>query len=370
VAGDKHSKTEKPSAKRQKDARKKGNIPRSPELVTWTALMVATFLLPALAERVGVLWKQMAFQMSQQISHPDTGSALGFLGRSFSGAAVAVLPFLVPLALVGVVGNLAQTRGALNTSALRPSLKSLDPRKGFQRIFSPKAGWEAAKQLIKVGAVGVLVWRTVTATLTRLTGQGQLDVMAVGGLVVKEALSLGRTVAAIGLLLAIVDYLLARRRVGRGLKMTKQEVRQESKDNDGNPEVKGAIRRRQRQMARRRMLAAVAGADAVVVNPTHYAVALRYEAGSGAPKVVAKGIDFLALRIREEAEAHAVPLVEDVPLARALYAACQLDQEIPTEFYEAVARLLSFIYSLRRSGHLRRHDGQPHRPSSPLLPGP
>ena len=161
--------------------------------------------------------------------------------------------------------------------------------------------------------------------------------------------------AAIGLGLAVIDYVVQYRKTARQLRMTKQEVKEDSKASEGNPHVRGAIRRRQRQMARNRMLAAVARADAVVLNPTHFAVAVSYVRGRGAPKVVAKGVDFLALRIREEATVHRVPLVEDPPLARALYVACEVEQEIPTELYEAVARLLTFIYSLKASGRATPH---------------
>ena len=165
--------------------------------------------------------------------------------------------------------------------------------------------------------------------------------------------------AAISLVLAVLDYIVQYRKVARQLRMTKHEVKEEAKSTEGNPQMRGAIRRRQRQMARNRMIASVAKADAVVVNPTHFAVAVSYVRGRGAPRVVAKGTDFMALQIREEATAHRVPLVEDPPLARALYVACDLEQEIPTEFYEAVARLLTFIYSLRANGRSSRIDGAP-----------
>jgi flagellar biosynthetic protein FlhB len=177
-------------------------------------------------------------------------------------------------------------------------------------------------------------------------------------------------VAGIGLALAVIDYVVQYRKTARQLRMTRHEVKEESKSSEGTPYIRGAIRRRQRQMARNRMLAAVARADAVVLNPTHFAVAVSYVRGQGAPKVVAKGVDFLALRIREEATAHRVPLVEDPPLARALYVACEIEQEIPTELYEAVARLLTFIYSLKASGRGLRIDGAPHRPAAPFLGAP
>ena len=212
-----------------------------------------------------------------------------------------------------------------------------------------------------------MAWKTVSGFVPVATAAGPLSSTAIASMVATRALTLTRQVAGIGLGLAVLDYVVQYRKMARQLRMTRHEVKEDSKSSEGNPYIRGAIRRRQRQMARNRMLAAVARADAVVLNPTHFAVAVSYVRGRGAPKVVAKGVDFLALRIRDEATAHRVPLVEDPPLARALYVACDIEQEIPTELYEAVARLLTFIYSLKSSGHATRIDGAPHKPAAPLL---
>jgi flagellar biosynthesis protein FlhB len=160
--------------------------------------------------------------------------------------------------------------------------------------------------------------------------------------------------------LGLVDYGMQRRRINKALMMTKQEVKEEMKHQEGSPEVKGAIRRRQVKMSRLRMMADVARADVVIVNPTHVAVALRYEAGHGAPKVVAKGADEVAAAIREEAERHDVPVVEDVPLARAIWQVCEIDDEIPADLFEAVARVLAFLYRVKASG-VRPLGGGPLR---------
>ncbi len=175
--------------------------------------------------------------------------------------------------------------------------------------------------------------------------------------------------AVVNIGIAAVDYGLQRRRIAKAMRMSKQEIKDEARESDGNPQMKAAIRRRQRAMSRYRMIAAVAGADAVVVNPTHVAVAIAYTPGRGAPRVVAKGADEVAARIRLEAEIHGVPLVADVALARAMYAVCELEAEIPRDLYEAVARLLTFIYTLRATGHLVRTGGGAHRPPAPLLVG-
>jgi flagellar biosynthetic protein FlhB len=263
--------------------------------------------------------------------------------------------------------NLAQTRGLVTFKPLKPSFDHINPAKGLKRVLSPRSLWEAAKQILRVGLLTLVAWKTVIGFVPAATAAGPLSSMAIASMVATRALTLTRQVAAIGLGLAVVDYVVQYRKTARQLRMTKYEVREDSKASEGNPQVRGAIRRRQRQMARNRMLAAVARADAVVLNPTHFAVAVSYVRGRGAPKVVAKGVDFMAFRIREEATVHRVPLVEDPPLARALYVACEVEQEIPTELYEAVARLLTFIYSLKASGRATRIDGAPHKPAAPLL---
>jgi flagellar biosynthetic protein FlhB len=183
-----------------------------------------------------------------------------------------------------------------------------------------------------------------------LVAAGQQPVLTTVGLVGERTLSLARNVALAGLLLALVDYGISRHRTTKGLRMTKQEVRDEHRQADGDPHVRGQIRSRQMAMSRNRMMADVAGADVVLINPTHVAVALKYDPAGGAPRVVAKGAGEVAARIRAEAERARVPMVEDVPLARAVYKACDLGQFIPMELYDAVARVLAFIFALSRRG--------------------
>jgi flagellar biosynthetic protein FlhB len=184
------------------------------------------------------------------------------------------------------------------------------------------------------------------------------------GLVAEKALAMVKNVSIAGLLLAAADYGYQRRRVSSQLRMSKQELKEEARESEGDPHMKGAIRSKQLAMSRNRMMAAVSGASVVVVNPTHVSVALRYEAAEGPPRVVAKGADLVAARIREEAARHGVAIVEDVPLARTLFRACEIDDVIPTELYDAVARVLAFIFALRRQG--APVDGVQRMPQSTL----
>jgi flagellar biosynthetic protein FlhB len=303
------------------------------------------------------------------MSHPSLSADGAVVRVGAEGALLALAPALLATMGIALAINLAQTRGLITFTPLKPSFKRLNPAAGLKKIISPRSLWEVGKQLVRVSLLGLVVWQVLSGVLPVITGNGGLSSTAIASLVATKSLALVREVAAISLVLAVLDYMVQYRKVSRDLRMTKQQVKEENKATEGNPQMRGAIRRRQRQMARNRMIAAVAKADAVVVNPTHFAVAVSYVRGRGAPRVVAKGTDFMALQIREEATANGVPLVEDPPLARALYVACDLEQEIPTEFYEAVARLLTFIYSLRANGRTSRIDGAPLKPAAPLLTG-
>jgi flagellar biosynthetic protein FlhB len=366
---DKHSKTEKPTARRKKEARRDGTVARTPEVVTWIVVYAGTYLMQHTFEATYALEQRLWFQIANNMAHPSLSTDGAIIRVGGEGALLALAPALLATMGIALAINLAQTRGLITFVPLKPSFKHLNPATGLKKIVSPRSLWDLGKQIVRVSLLGLIVWQVLSGVIPEITGNGGLSSNAIASLIAARSLSLVREAAAISLVLAVLDYIVQYRKVSRQLRMTKHEVKEEAKSTEGNPQMKGAIRRRQRQMARNRMIAAVAKADAVVVNPTHFAVAVSYVRGAGAPRVVAKGTDFMALQIREEATAHRVPLVEDPPLARALYVACDLEQEIPTEFYEAVARLLTFIYSLRAIGRTSRIDGAPFKPAAPLLTG-
>jgi flagellar biosynthetic protein FlhB len=366
---DKHSKTEKPTARRKKEARRDGTVARTPEVVTWIVVYAGTYLMQHTFEATYALEQRLWFQIANNMAHPSLSTDGAIIRVGGEGALLALAPALLATMGIALAINLAQTRGLITFVPLKPSFKHLNPATGLKKIVSPRSLWDLGKQIVRVSLLGLIVWQVLSGVIPEITGNGGLSSNAIASLIAARSLSLVREAAAISLVLAVLDYIVQYRKVSRQLRMTKHEVKEEAKSTEGNPQMKGAIRRRQRQMARNRMIAAVAKADAVVVNPTHFAVAVSYVRGAGAPRVVAKGTDFMALQIREEATAHRVPLVEDPPLARALYVACDLEQEIPTEFYEAVARLLTFIYSLRANGRTSRIDGAPFKPAAPLLTG-
>lgn len=342
----KDDKTEAPTPKRKKDARKKGQIPKSTELVTWLQILVATYVLQLTVHRATTALGDVMGHVRAAIARPEQGAALGLFGDALRGAVLAVLPLTLSMGAVGVLAQVAQTGGFASLSMLKPKPERLNPIHGLKRLVSPQGLWQATKSALKVCALVFVAWPPLDDLTRQLVASGQLQLGQVVPAVAASALRIARNTAMLGLVIAGVDYGLQRRKVMQGMRMTKQEVRDEHRQSEGDPHMKGQIRQRQLALGRNRMIAAVADANVVIVNPTHVAVALQYQAGRGAPRVVAKGRGAVATRIREEAEKHRVPMVRDVPLARTIESTVRLGAEIPAELYEAVARILAFLSHL------------------------
>jgi flagellar biosynthetic protein FlhB len=343
-------KTEQPTAKRKREARRDGNLARSTEVVVWAQMLAAAFLLPAcLGLGIGSL-RQVMLQVGVLVSRPDADAAVRLLGTGLTKGVLAIAPLALGMVAIGLVGNFAQTGFAFSGKALRPQFKRISPAKGIKRLLSPHSAWEALKAAIKLAVLTAVAWPGVDHLGAALGSGGRVPSGEVLSVAAAATLNLIRSTALAGLVLAAIDFGFQRRRVRKGLMMTRQEVRDEYRQSEGDPMTRSRIRQRQVEMSRNRMMAAVAVSSVVVVNPTHIAVALEYRPDLGAPRVVAKGQGFIAARIREEAEKHNVPIVRDVPLARTLHAACKLGQAIPADLYEAVARLLAFVFNLKRAG--------------------
>lgn len=341
-------KTEKPTPKRRKEARKEGQVARSQEIGPWAAVLVAGLALPAMVKHeVGSLADTMRASLNS-LENPSPDIAMRLLADGARHAFVVMVVLGSAVMLVSVAGTLAQGGFYLATKQLKPSLKKLDPIQGTKRLFGPHALWEGVKTLAKTAAVGFLAWSAVQGIVPLLGGL--LPMGTVIGTASDRALGLLREVAVAALLLGAADYAFQRRRVGKQTRMSKDEIKQEYKQAEGDPLVKSAIRARQLAAARNRMMADVPTADVVLVNPTHVAVALRYQAERGAPVVVARGAGVIAARIRELAAENDVPLVQDVPLARALYASTDVGTEIPAPLFAAVAQVLAFVISRRNQG--------------------
>lgn len=369
MSSEKQSKTEAPTPKRKKEARRKGQVARTPELSAWMSLLAASFVIPLVVRRGAHALVALEAASRAVMIRPDEQGDLHLLGKGLGTVLSVVLPLLGVMVLIAVLTNLAQTRGGIATKKLKPNFTRMNPFKGFKRLFSPLSLWEGLKSLLKVTILSLLAWRTVSRLVPHLLAGGSVSATSMLGITATSTIQFIRTTAAVGILLGLADYAYQHQKMRKSLMMTKKEVKEEAKMSEGSPEAKSAIRRRQFKLSRLRLMAAVAGADALIVNPTHVAVAIKYETGRGAPRVVAKGADELALRMREEALAHTVPVVEEPPLARTLYGACEIGDEIPADLYEAVARVLAFLFNLRTRGRLTPLGGGALKLPTPALPG-
>lgn len=344
-------KTEAPTPRKIADAREKGQIAKSMEINAALALLVGFWMLrgaaTGLAQTMSAVMKSVFTRLP---AGELTLDAVGGLGLdAVSKAALSVAPFVLGLLVVGVVANVVQTNGLFVPGLASPNLQRVNPLAGFQRIFSRRGLVEAGKALLKVLLVGWVVYGVLVDQLPRLIGLAGTDLRAGVAMLADAALGLGLRAAFAYLVLAAADYWYQRRQWMNALKMSRQEVMEEVKRSEGDPLLRGRIRQQQRRMARQRMMEKVPKASVVVVNPTHLAVALMYDRSKmPAPRVVAKGAMRIAERIVEIARSSGVPVIQNIPLARALYSGVQIDQEIPPALFQAVAELLAFVFSLKK----------------------
>jgi flagellar biosynthetic protein FlhB len=343
----KEERTEKPTAKRKKEARKNGQVAKSPDVSAWLILLAGTSILPILVRAARAKLTDLVGLSTTVMANPSQAGALHVLSMGLTDVVALVLPTVGAFAVVGVAANVAQTGPMLNLSGPKPKFSKLNPITGAKNLFSTSSLWKLGKEVAKLSVLVGLAYSAVAAMGHKLVGSSPDGIAPVVAYSATSMLALCRQVAMAGLVLAAADYFWQRHKIGKAMKMTKQEVKDEARQADGDRMVKGQIRKRQMGLSRSRMMAAVAGADVIVMNPTHFAVALKYDpVKRGAPTVVAKGMDSLALRIKDEGLKHKVPVVEDPPLARAVYAACDVDDSIPPELFLAVARLLAFVFTL------------------------
>ncbi|WP_121253498.1 EscU/YscU/HrcU family type III secretion system export apparatus switch protein [Nocardioides ferulae] len=350
-------KTEKPTPKKRKENRKEGQVPRTQEIGSWSAMLLFALALPTLASHELDAQRTLMARTLSSVQNPTVPVALELLGEGLMHVLWTLVLLGLGVMLLGVAGALSQGGFYLATKSLKPKLAKLDPIKGAKRIFGLQAMWEGAKMLLKVSVVAWMGFLAVKGLMPLLGGLVPMDTVL--GAVTDDVLRLLRNAGIAGVVMGLADYAFQRRKVGKQTRMTKDEVKREHKQSEGDPLLKGAIRSRQLAASRNRMIADVATADVVLVNPTHVAIALVYEPERGAPRVVARGAGAIALRIREAATEARVPLVRDVPLARALYTSTRVGQEIPAELYAAVATVLAFVIGRRKLGS---HGGEHRTP--------
>jgi flagellar biosynthetic protein FlhB len=344
-------KTEKPTPQRLKKARKDGQgIARTQELGTWAGVAAASALLPMVVGNGFDESQELFLQIRAIADAPEPAKISALLGQALSAFMWTVLPLALGLMVVGLVASAAQGGVAVTAKPMMPKLKKFNPFPGMKRMFGSQGLWEAAKALIKTTALGVVVIMTSDRAQTLVSSAGALPLSAVVDTFVDSAILMFRVVAVTGLIIAVADYLVVRKKMMKQLKMSLYEIKQEYKQSEGDPHMKAHRRGVALSMSRNRMMAEVAEADVLLVNPTHVAVALKYEAAKGAPRVVAKGAGEVAAKLREIAFDARVPMVQDIPLARALHASCELGQEVPPQLFTAVARVLAFVMHLGARG--------------------
>jgi flagellar biosynthetic protein FlhB len=353
---DSSDKTEDPTQKRLDDAHERGDVAKSQEINTWFVIAGGTLVLSTFSGSIGggILMPLRNLIANSWMIHAD-GPGLLQLAQSLGYVLMAALgiPFLM-LTLAAIAGNMIQHRLVWSSESLKPKFSKISPGAGAKRIFGKQAAANFGKGLFKVIALGAVMTAVLWPERHRLEAFVRFDPVAVLGATTGLTVHLMGAVVAMLAVVAIADYLFQYRQWFERQKMSLQEMKEEFKQSEGDPHVKGRIRQLRQARMKKRMMAAVPKASVVITNPTHYSVALAYERGMSAPVCVAKGVDTIALKIREVAGQHNIPIVENVPLARALYATVDIDDEIPVEHYHAVAEIIGYVMGLKRGVFNRR----------------
>jgi flagellar biosynthetic protein FlhB len=356
MADSAQERTEAPTPRRREEARESGRIARSHDLNAAVTLVGGLLMLHwwgenMLAKLLSLTRNCLGEDGIATVQAEQMGAA--FRGMLIDGCRL-VLPFLAGLVVVALVIGYLQTGWLITFKPLMPSLDRLNPVAGVSRIFNGRSLTQLVMGVLKMAVLVFVSWWTLNGRIGVLANASGLSHLAVVAVAIDLIFTLTLRLAIVLLILAIIDYIYQRYRMEKDLRMTKEEIKEEMKRMDGDPKIKNRRRQIQMQMAMRRIRSAVPKADVVVVNPTEFAVALQYDRERmAAPKVVAKGTDYLARKIREIAIEHGVPIVEKPPLARALYRNVEVGHEVPAEFYKAVAEVLAYVYELAGRGYRR-----------------
>jgi flagellar biosynthesis protein FlhB len=342
--------TEKATPRHRKRARERGQVARSPDLsgslVLMAGLIVVSITAPQIAQAGAASFRSILSQIARPARATSAAGLSELMHIAMRTIEVTVLPVAGACVAAAVVGGLVQVGGRPTPQALKPDFRRINPVNGMRNLLGPNLLFEALKAVVKVAVVGAVAALAILPGMRSLAGIVGVAPGALAGIAGHTALAVAQRAALAYVAIGIIDYGWRRWRNERQLRMTKQELRDEVRQYGISGEVKAAQRRRQMQLARARMMAAVPDADVVVANPTHFAVALSYDGNRTAPEVVAKGQDLIAAQIRRIAEENDVPVVTDPPLARALHSSTEVGQLIPEELYAAVAKVLAFVYRM------------------------
>ncbi len=351
--GQDQEKTEQATPKKREEARKKGQIAQSREI---PSVMVLLSALSVFYFAGGWMFKQLSDVMRgvfAQLVQRSFGNeaAHELLWQIFKQLFILLAPLLAAIILAGVISNLVQTGFLLTGETLTPKLSKLNPINGVKRLFSLRSSMEVVKAILKVIIVGGMAYATLLGEMDKIPALVGLDTPNIMAFMGHVALRLGYYTCLVLMVLAGIDFLFQHWQHERDLRMTKQEVKDEYRQREGDPMVRSRIRAIQREMAMRRMMESVPDATVVITNPTHLAVALKFDHSMPAPKVVAKGAGVVAENIKALAKENDVPIIEEKPLARALYKNVEIDQYIPADLYHAVAEMLAYVYRLKGLVH-------------------
>lgn len=344
-------KTEEATPKRKRDERKKGNVFTSQEITTVASLLAVFFTMYILAGFIGSQLEGSLidyFHLCATVKVIKLENVFSIAVRAIIAFALGTGPMLIVACLCGVIFTMGQTKGLVSFEAIKPKFSKLNPLSGIKNMVSMQGMVNLLKSMIKIIVLGIILWNVISGwlpTLPKMFSMSMQDaVVETGSIIFSIIVQAGVAFIA----LAVLDFLYQWWNYNKKLRMSKEEVKEEYKQTEGDPKIKGKIREKQQSMSRMRMMQDVPGADVVIRNPTHYAVAIKYDRDlHEAPVVLAKGKDHLALKIIEVAEEAGVTIIENRPLARALYEGVDLEKEIPENFYEAVAEILAFVYSLK-----------------------
>ncbi|MFT5232959.1 MAG: flagellar biosynthetic protein FlhB [Candidatus Krumholzibacteriia bacterium] len=350
--GESGEKTEPGTGKRRETAREDGNVAKSQEVTSAILLLVGmTIVVVSGGHFVRVLGSNTSYLLSQaHILGPQNQSGVReMMSSNLQVIILALAPLLAGVLIAGLGANIMQVGLKFSSKSLAFKAEKLNPIPGFKKFFQSTAYFEAGKNVLKISLIGILAWLTIRGSMDEVVALPLLSLSAIvaGGklLFIKLMAKLLFLMALIGL----IDWFFQKHKYEENIKMTKQEVKQENKDIEGDPQIKARIRGLQMEMSRKRMLADVPTADVIITNPTHYAVALKYVSGSPAPIVVAKGQDNLAQMIKKIGRKYRVPVIENKPLARGIYRQTEIGQMIPESLFQAVAEVLAYIYRLKKA---------------------
>jgi flagellar biosynthetic protein FlhB len=348
--GDFQDKTEKATSKKRSEARKKGRVAKSREIPSVAVLLTGLSTLYLFGSFIYGHIRSVMHESFSMIERPSLGMTdfLVFNHNIVQHFIIIMAPMMIAVFVIAILSNVVQVGWLFTWHPLIPQPSKLSPIKGIGQLFSKQSLMELLKSMAKLTLVGLIVYWTVKGETDRFVSLGEMEVSSIALYILRVILKIFLRVSLAMIFLAALDYAFQRWQFEQKLKMTKQEVKEELKQSEGDPLIKSRIRRVQQEMARRRMMQEVPKADVVVTNPVHLALALRYDSGvMNAPQVVAKGAGALAEKIKALAKEHRIPIVEDKELARRLYEVVEIGREIPSAFYHAVAEVLTYVYRLK-----------------------